>query len=73
MVIFQKTVPWGKVKKEGVLLGFVKGHLLRDEMGYLEKGDRKQVYTKTFHRKNVLGLRTTFIEKKLFSLGISEL
>jgi len=48
--IWPSSVPWGKVKRDGVLLGFTKGYLMRDEIGYLEKGDRKQVYTKTFHR-----------------------
>jgi molybdopterin-guanine dinucleotide biosynthesis protein A len=29
--------------------GFNKGYLLTDEINYLEKGNRKQVYWKTFH------------------------
>ncbi len=34
--------------KEGVQLGFTKGYLLSDD-GYLEKGNRKQVFLKTFY------------------------
>lgn len=48
--IWPSSVPWGNVKKDGVLLGFCYGHLLPDEEGYLEKGNRKQVLTKTFNR-----------------------
>lgn len=45
--IWPGSVPWGGIK-EGVLLGFCKGHLLSD-VSELEGGSRKQVYTKTFH------------------------
>jgi hypothetical protein len=39
------SVGWGsKVTYEGVRLGFTHGHFLLDEVGYLHKGDRKQVY-----------------------------
>ena len=48
--IWPSSVPWGNVKKDGVLLGFCHGNLLRDEMNYLEKGNRKQVFVKTFHK-----------------------
>lgn len=40
-------------KKEtykGVRIGFAKGYLLSDEMGYLEKGNRKQVYWRDIER-----------------------
>jgi hypothetical protein len=42
------AVPWGKIKK-GVVLGFCKGNLLSDT-SYLDKGQRKYIYTKTFYR-----------------------
>lgn len=48
--IWPSSVPWGNVKKDGVLLGFCHGNLLRDEMNFLEKGDRKQVFVKTFQK-----------------------
>ena len=46
--IWPASVPWGKVEKNGVILGFSNGNLLPDPEGFLEKGTRKQVYTKTF-------------------------
>jgi len=46
--IWPASVPWGNVKADGVLLGFCNGHMMRDELNYLEKGNRKQVYVKTF-------------------------
>ena len=45
--IWPGSVPWGKVK-EGVVLGFCKGNLLSDA-SYLDKGERKNIYTKTFY------------------------
>ena len=45
--IWPSAVPWGNVKLNGVMLGFCYGNQLTDT-GYLEKGNRKQVYTKTF-------------------------
>ena len=46
--IWPASVPWGNVKMDGVQLGFCKGYLLQDDSNYLEKGNRKQVYSKTF-------------------------
>lgn len=48
--IWPSSVTWGKVKLEGVQFGFCKGHLLNDEMDYLEKGNRKEVFVKTFFK-----------------------
>lgn len=48
-LIWPASVPWGNVKLNGVQLGFVNGNLLLDESHYLERGSRKQVYTKTFN------------------------
>lgn len=45
--IWPASVPWGGIQK-GVLIGFCKGHLLSDA-SYLEAGNRKQVFTKTFY------------------------
>lgn len=47
--IWPASVPWGKVKTEGVLFGFCNGYLLADEYGYFDKGRREQVYSKTFN------------------------
>jgi hypothetical protein len=46
--IWPASIAWGGVKS-GVALGFCRGHLLSDDYRYLEKGKRKQIYTKTFH------------------------
>ncbi len=48
--IWPSTVLWGnKKKRDGVRFGFTKGYLLQDEMNYLDKGGRKQVYWKDFY------------------------
>jgi hypothetical protein len=47
--IWPSSVQWGNVKHTGVQFGFNKGYLMQDEINYLEKGNRKQVYWKTFH------------------------
>lgn len=49
--IWPASVLWGKTKSyEGVRLGFTNGYLLTDEIGYLEKGNRKQVYMKDYRK-----------------------
>ncbi len=52
--IWPASVPWGNLEQNEVLLGFCKGYLLMDEIGYLEKGNRKKVFGKTFkHKKEI--------------------
>jgi hypothetical protein len=47
--IWPASVTWGKNKTyEGVRFGFTSGYLLKDELDYLDKGDRKQVFWKDF-------------------------
>lgn len=46
--IWPGSVPWGKVRKEGVEFGLCRGHLIEDE-GYMNRGGRKEVTIKTFH------------------------
>lgn len=47
--IWPGSVLWGKNKVyEGVRLGFTKGYLMEDPDNFLDKGERKQVYTKDF-------------------------
>jgi hypothetical protein len=45
--IWPATIKWGGLEK-GVAVGFCNGDKLADEINYLEKGDRKQVYRKIF-------------------------
>ena len=42
------AVSWGGKTSEGVEFGFQYGNLLTDEMNYLDRGKRKQVFTKRF-------------------------
>ena len=46
--IWPASVPWGKVKLNGVQLGFCNAKLMQDELNYLDKDNRKQIGTKTF-------------------------
>ncbi|MCB0374453.1 MAG: DUF1801 domain-containing protein [Sinomicrobium sp.] len=62
--IWPPSVPWGKFGPVGVQLGFCHGNLLRDEINYLEKGDRKQVYIKTFTNSNAM--ETDLIKAYIF-------
>jgi len=46
--IWPGAVPWGKQTQPGVRFGFTKGYLLDDQMGYLDRGTRKQVFWRDF-------------------------
>ena len=48
LFIWPGALPWGNLPKKGVDLGFCRGHLLADPFP-LEKGDRKEVFIKTFY------------------------
>lgn len=45
--IMPGAIPWGETW-DGVEFGFNYGYLLLDENNYLDKGNRKQVFTKRF-------------------------
>jgi hypothetical protein len=62
--IWPASVPWGNVKFKGVALGFCNGYLLHDDLNWLEKGSRKQVYTKTFQSINEI--ETDIVKTYLF-------
>lgn len=47
--IWPGAVPWGSKTWPGVEFGFNYGNLLSDPGAYLEKGNRKQVYSVRFH------------------------
>lgn len=62
--IWPGSVPWGGIKS-GVLFGFTRGYLLNDETNYLEIGNRKEVYMKTFNSLSEIDtdiLRSLFFE-----------
>lgn len=46
--IWPGAVSWGNKTWNGVEFGFNYGYLLADEMNYLERGNRKQVFSKRF-------------------------
>jgi hypothetical protein len=50
--IWPSSVPWGKVRPKGVQFGFCSGYLMRDELNWLDRGERKQVYSKTWLSPN---------------------
>ena len=47
--IWPASVQWKIVTQQSVDLGFCKGHLLTDDLNYLDKGKRKEVYVRTFY------------------------
>jgi hypothetical protein len=48
--IWPASILWGRRQTyQGVRFGFAKGYRLLDEMRYLDRGDRKQVYWKDFN------------------------
>ncbi|MFN0037222.1 MAG: DUF1801 domain-containing protein [Saprospiraceae bacterium] len=48
--IWPGAVAWGSKTWAGVEFGFQHGNLLADELRYLERGTRKQVFSKRFFR-----------------------
>ncbi|MCB9232163.1 MAG: DUF1801 domain-containing protein [Bacteroidia bacterium] len=48
--IWPGSVQWGAQPREGVQLGFAQGYLIEDDLHWLERGTRKQVYWKTFYQ-----------------------
>ncbi len=48
--IWPAAILWGNKKTyTGVRFGFQQGYLVNDELNYLDRGDRKQVYYKDFN------------------------
>lgn len=47
--IWPASILWGKKKSyDGVQFGFVHGHLMTDDIGYLDRGNRKQIFYRNF-------------------------
>ena len=46
--IWPCSITWGGIGHKGVHLGFINGNLMQDEIGYLLRGKRKQVFWKSF-------------------------
>jgi hypothetical protein len=65
--IWPASVTWGRGKSyEGVRFGFTSGYLLRDEIHYLDHGDRKQVYWKDFHSLKEIDTDIDILKMYLF-------
>ncbi|NBC64317.1 MAG: DUF1801 domain-containing protein [Bacteroidetes bacterium] len=65
--VWPASIPWGGLHS-GVALGFCKGHLLSDEINYLEKRDRKEIRSKTFTSTEQINrglIRSYLLEAKL--------
>lgn len=46
--IWPASIPWGNHTIKGVQFGFCYGYLLQDDVGFLNKGLRKQVFWKEY-------------------------
>jgi hypothetical protein len=44
LFIWPGSIGWGKKTYPGVRFGFQSGYLIPDEIGYLDRGDRKQIF-----------------------------
>jgi hypothetical protein len=63
--IWPSSILWGNKKTyDGVRFGFTAGYLLTDELNYLDKGDRKQVYWKDF--KNIKEINVDVLKSYIF-------
>ena len=56
------------MKERGVRLGFTSGNLLHDEINYLDKGDRKQVYWKDFY--NIKDVDVDLLKPYIFEAAL---
>jgi len=67
--IWPASVLWGNSKTyEGVRFGFNKGFRLNDELKYLNKGDRKQVYWRDF--KSIKEIDVDLLKTYLFEAAV---
>jgi hypothetical protein len=70
--IWPAAILWGKKKSyEGVRFGFTSGHLLSNESGYLDQGNRKFVCYKDF--SSLKEINTELLRAYIFgAIGIDE-
>lgn len=67
--IWPSSVTWGNnMQQRGVRFGFSNGYLLTDEIGYLDKGTRKQVYWKDIY--SVKEIDTDLLKAYIFEAAI---
>lgn len=74
--IWPSSVLWGKtISFKGARFGFSNGYLLRDEMRYLDRGNRKQVFWKDFAHPNEIDtdlLRSYIFEAVEIDKGLAK-
>lgn len=69
--IWPSSVKWGKGHSwTGVRFGFQQGNLLSDEINYLDKGERKQVYWKNF--STIKEIDTDLLRSYIFEAAIAD-
>ena len=67
--IWPSSVTWGEnMKQRGVRFGFSNGYQLQDEINYLDKGDRKQVYWRDFY--DVKDIDTDLLKAYIFEAAL---
>ncbi len=67
--IWPSSVTWGNnMKQRGVRFGFSNGYQLQDEINYLDKGDRKQVYWRDFY--DVKDIDTDLLKAYIFEAAL---
>ncbi|MBA3662996.1 MAG: DUF1801 domain-containing protein [Bacteroidetes bacterium] len=67
--IWPSSVKWGKGHSwTGVRFGFQQGNLLSDEINYLDKGERKQVFWKNF--SSVKDIDADLLKSYIFEAAI---
>ncbi|MCE3228728.1 MAG: hypothetical protein K0S32_3279 [Bacteroidetes bacterium] len=67
--VWPASVKWGKGHTwTGVRFGFQYGYLLADEINYLDKGERKQVYWKNF--SSIKEIDTDLLKSYIFEAAI---
>ena len=67
--IWPSSIPWGKIKETGVVeFGFCQGIKIEDEIGFLNKGDRKEMASVKFRslKEIDLDLLRSYIYEALF-------
>lgn len=65
--IWPSAIPWGKITRDGVRLGFNQGYLF-DDNDFLMKGERKQIFCRDF--LSLIDLNRDLVKSFLFEASI---
>jgi hypothetical protein len=66
--IWPSAIKWGNIAQNGVRLGFVKGYLLNNDLGFLKQEHRKQVCWIEY--EHIVPQDETFIKMYLYEAWI---